>query len=154
MLLEDKISQLLTPTLEDLGYSICRVKHYQNKDNTLQIMIDRLDGEPTTIKDCVKVSNLVSPILDVENIIEDRYNLEVSSPGVDRPLVKLTDFQKFKGQKVKILLKEAQNNVRRYRGNILDVTQDSIILKLQNDSDVTINYNNIESANLMVSDSL
>lgn len=154
MLLEDKVTQLLAPALENLGYGICRVKHYPNKDNTLQIMIERLDGNPVSIKDCVKANNLISPLLDVENIIENHYNLEVSSPGVDRPLVKLADFQRFKGQKVKILLKQAQNNVRRYRGSILDVIQSSIIIKLPDEINVTIDYNNIESANLTISDSL
>jgi ribosome maturation factor RimP len=154
MLIEEKVNKLISDSIKDLGYDIVRVKYCSGKNSTLQIMLDRLDGQEVTINDCSKVSKIVSTILDVEAPINEGYNLEISSPGIDRPLVKLEDFIKFKGKKVKVILKYPQEDIRKFKGEILNIEENTIILKLQTGVELKIDYSNIDSANLIMSDSL
>lgn len=152
--LEDKIYDLLNDSVKGLGYGIVRVQYHKAKRTVLQIMIENLDGRNISFEDCSNVSNIVSPILDVEDIIKEHYNLEISSPGIDRPLVRLDDFIKFKENKARISLKQSQNQMRRVIGIITDVGGDSILLKLADGSELSIEYDNIDSANLIMSDNL
>lgn len=152
--LESKIYDLLNDSVKGLGYGIVRVQYHKAKRTVLQIMIENLDGRNISFEDCSNVSNIASPILDVEDIIKDHYNLEVSSPGIDRPLVKLEDFIKFKGNKARVSLRQSQNQVRRLVGVINDVVGDSILFKLTDGSEISIDYDNVESSNVIMSDNL
>ena len=98
-----KITQIIEPTLADMGFALVRVL-YQGADtnNTLQIMIERADYSAMQADDCEKVSKALSAILDVEDVIANRYLLEVTSPGIDRPLVKLADYERFCGREAKV----------------------------------------------------
>src|SRR6516165_9454833 len=99
--LSGRIERLLAPSLEAMGYEIVRVQLSGGRSPTVQVMVDRQDGRPTTIDDCTSISRTASALLDVEDPLEGSYTLEVSSPGIDRPLVRPKDFERFAGFEVK-----------------------------------------------------
>ncbi len=107
-----RVAALVEPVLHDMGFRLVRVKM---SGPTLQIMAERPDGT-FSIDDCEQVSRAVSPLLDVEDVISSRYHLEVSSPGIDRPLVRPSDFEDWSGHEAKIELTEPIDGRRRFRG--------------------------------------
>ena len=104
MSIEQRIESITTSALFDKGYRVVRVQLQGVKHKTLQIMIERLDDAGVTVDDCAVASRLISVLMDVDDPIHESYTLEVSSPGMDRPLVKKDDFERFKGARVKIEL--------------------------------------------------
>lgn len=118
-LLEKKIASLIAPTLEGQGFELVRVFISGDLSNpTVQIMAERPDGR-MTLDDCTEVSQSVSAVLDVENLMSGAYTLEVSSPGVDRPLTRVKDFEKFKGFEAKIEIEAPGiNGQKKFRGKI------------------------------------
>ena len=112
-----KLASLLAPVLTDLGFRLVRVKLSGNAGKTLQIMAERLDGS-MSIDDCEALSRHLSPFLDVHDILSDSYRLEISSPGIDRPLVRISDFENWSGHQVKIELKEPIDGQRRFKGRL------------------------------------
>ena len=112
-----RIGAIVEPVIDDLGYRLVRV-HVSGRDGcTLQIMAERPDGG-FTVEDCETVSRAISPVLDVEDPIRKAYNLEVSSPGIDRPLVRLSDFDRWAGHEAKIELAAGIDGRRRFRGRL------------------------------------
>jgi ribosome maturation factor RimP len=109
-----RVATLAEPVLEGMGFRLVRVKM---SGPTLQIMAERLDGS-FTIDDCEAVSRAISPILDVEDVIPSRYHLEVSSPGIDRPLVRPTDFDAWAGHEAKIEMAVPAAGRKRFRGKL------------------------------------
>ena len=99
------LQDLLEPVISGLNYEVVRILTIGQKNPTLQIMIDRLDGKDITVDDCATVSRAVSAVLDEKDPIKDQYSLEVSSPGLDRPLTKLEHFKRFSGNEARIALK-------------------------------------------------
>jgi ribosome maturation factor RimP len=126
----DQIIQLSEGTLESMGYEIVRVLLSGKHRPTLQVMIDRLDGQNINIDDCVNVSHTLSAILDVEDLIRESYQLEVTSPGLDRPLTKLSHFTKFIGSYIKLETKLPINEQRKFQGKIARVQGSTIHLEL------------------------
>lgn len=119
-----KIEQLIEPTLSAMGYLLVRVRLQGGQRPVLQIMAERDSGGAAhdggfTIEDCTEISRAVSAILDVEDPIKEAYNLEVSSPGLDRPLVKPVDFERFKGFVARIELGAPHQGRKRFRGRLL-----------------------------------
>jgi ribosome maturation factor RimP len=154
MQIEQKVCEIIEPPLSDLGYEVVRAKYFnRGKANILQIMIDRTDQTPITIDDCEKVSHTVSALLDVEDPISDAYNLEVSSPGIDRPLVKLKDYIKYKGYDIIVHLYNPVDNNRNPRGKLEDVIDNNIIMNAQG-LIYKIDIQNINSAKLVLTDKL
>ena len=96
------LTEMLEPVIEKLGYECVRIMTIGQANPTLQIMIDKTDDTEITVDDCAKVSRALSEVLDEKDPITDKYNLEVSSPGLDRPLTKPVHFMKFAGTEVKI----------------------------------------------------
>ena len=148
-----KIEDLLTDPLSHKGYGIVRVKISGEIRPTLQIMIERLDGEALIVDDCATASYTISALLDVENIMNNAYVLEVSSPGLDRPLVKIADYKKFAGKDVAIKTVQAVNNRKNFSGKLESAAETSITIKLDTPSAteeplVEIEYANIRSARL------
>jgi ribosome maturation factor RimP len=127
--LEAQIARIVEPVANDLGYSLVRVKISQENGLTLQIMAEDANGR-FAITDCERLSKDVSPVLDVEDPIDREYHLEVSSPGIDRPLVRARDFRTYIGHEAKIELNELINGRKRFRGIIAEVDDDSVTLKL------------------------
>lgn len=97
MELTRRIQELIEPSLEDMGYEVVRVLYRSGENATLQIMAERKDDQPMNVDDCADISRVVSALLDVDDPITEAYNLEVSSPGIDRPLTRLKDFDRFRG---------------------------------------------------------
>ena len=112
------IATLVEPVLNDLGFRLVRVQLTGSDSQTLQIMAERPDGS-MSVGDCETVSRQISPVLDAYDPLSNAYRLEISSPGIDRPLVRPTDFEDWSGFEAKIELKQPVNGRKRYRG-ILD----------------------------------
>ena len=119
------IAEAVRPVLTDLGYRLVRVVLSGRDGQTLQIMAERFDGTMTA-DDCERVSKQVSPLLDVLDPLSGAYRLEISSPGIDRPLVRLSDFEDWAGHEVKVELKAPVSGKRRYRGTLEGFTDDEV----------------------------
>lgn len=127
--LEARIARIIEPVAIDLGYSLVRVKITQENGCTLQIMAE--DGEGRfAITDCERLSKDISPVLDVEDPIDREYHLEVSSPGIDRPLVRARDFRTYIGHEVKVELGDLLDGRKRFRGMIAAVDDEAVTIKL------------------------
>ena len=147
------IETLITPTLKDLGYETVRVRMMGANRPTLQVMVEKLDECPMTLEDCVAVSRTISVILDVEDPISGSYTLEVSSPGLDRPLVRERDFVRFSGLEAKIELTDIVDGHRRYRGILLGCKKNMVTINT-NDGVKAFPFNKIGNANLVINDDL
>ncbi|MFA5948839.1 MAG: ribosome maturation factor RimP [Hyphomicrobium sp.] len=112
-----ELAELVEPVLESLGYRLVRVEISGRDGKTVQIMAERPDGT-MTIEDCEAVSRALSPVLDVHDVVSDAYRLEISSPGIDRPLVRPSDFEDWAGSEAKIELTKPIDGRRRVRGTL------------------------------------
>ena len=112
-----RVADLIEPVLESTGYRLVLVRLMGGSDAILEIMAERADGT-MTVEDCEAVSHAVSPLLDVHDPVEGSYRLQISSPGIDRPLVRPADFERWAGYEAKIELKEAVSGRKRFRGPI------------------------------------
>jgi ribosome maturation factor RimP len=144
-----KIEENIGPIVSDLGYSIVKISFIgTGRTKTLQIMIEKLDNLPITIADCEVVSRSVSVYLDVLDPVCGRYNLEVSSPGINRPLEKPSDFMRFIGNRVIIKTFELKNNIKTFRGVLDSATEHGIkvYLDISTIEYMDFEYNEIKSA--------
>jgi ribosome maturation factor RimP len=152
--LPPKTAALIEQTLEHMGFELVRLRLMGGKvRSVLQIMAEPSDGSVMTIEGCEAISRRLSPLLEVEDPIADAYNLEVSSPGLDRPLVRLKDFDRFKGYEAKIELSELDNGRRKFRG-ILKGHSDNQITIEEEGQDYTVAFDNIRDAKLIVTEEL
>ena len=119
-MVETKISQIIKAAVEELGFSLVRVLYSggEPRRNQLQIMAEPKGDRDMTVEDCQMISRHVSALLDVEDPISGAYVLEVSSPGIDRPLTRLTDYDRFQGELARITLRLMQDGRRRYNGRL------------------------------------
>ena len=119
-MVEAKISQIIEESVKELGFTLVRIKFSggQVGRNKLQIMTEPKDGREMTVKDCEILSRHISALLDVEDPIASAYVLEVSSPGIDRPLTRIEDFDRFNGELAKITLRLMLDGRRRFRGRL------------------------------------
>lgn len=138
----------MEPSLEALGYGIVYVHLSKAKRPVLQIIIERLDNEGVTLDDCTTVSRTASVLLDVEDPIQEAYVLEVSSPGLDRPLVKQKDYKRFQGEDIKLQTLVALEGRKRFRGILASVEEEGIRMKLE-DAEVYILWDNIQQCRLV-----
>jgi ribosome maturation factor RimP len=161
--LEGRIGKTITPSLNDLGYDLVKVSMMGDDGRRiLQILIDRLDGVNIGVDDCQKASRQISAILDVEEPDLGKYNLEVSSPGIDRPLTRLKDFERYKGYEAKFEVLDKIDERRKFRGRITSVTGNIItietnIVEITNPEEsraVELDFGNIKSAKLVLTDEL
>jgi len=129
---ESQVADLIEPALVDLGFRLVRVRVMGREEQTLQIMAERDDGS-LTIQDCMAISRQLSPLLDVHDPISGKYNLEVSSPGIDRPLVRPSDFDDWAGYEAKIELHEMLDGRKRFRGTIEGYTDGELRLEVELD---------------------
>ena len=150
--IEKKISSIISPTIETLGYELVRIRLVQGETSTLQIMADRRSGE-IDVEDCSIISRDISVLLDVEDPINDAYILEVSSPGIDRPLTRLKDFNNWQGYEVKLETYELINGQRRFKGEIYNIEKDNITLA-NNGKFTELSFKLISEAKLILTDNL
>jgi len=127
--LDARIAALAEPVVEDLGFRLVRVKCSGRNGFTVQIMAERPDGT-IGVDDCEKISRNLAPVIDAEDPVDRAYHLEVSSPGIDRPLVRRSDFERWAGHIAKIELDQSVDGRRRFRGILLGVRDDTFGVKL------------------------
>lgn len=148
MELADRISEMVRPTVEALGYLLVRVQVSGRQRPRLQVMAERIDGRPMMVDDCASLSRSLSALLDVEDPIPTTYTLEVSSPGIDRPLVKLADYDRFAGGEARIELVRLVGGRRRFRGRLLGTTGETIRLDVDG-AEIEVHYRDIQRAKLV-----
>ena len=136
-----------------MGYEIVRVQMSGGRRPVLQVMADRLDGAPMTVDDCADISRTVSGLLDVEDPISGAYHLEVSSPGIDRPLTRLKDFERFVGFEARIETKGLIDGRRRFRGILKEVVGDVVRVEIETGI-VGVPYEGVLRAKLVLTDAL
>ena len=151
--LADRIGTLLEPVVEAMGYAIVRIMILGQKRARLQIMVERRDESPMTVDDCAEVSRAISAVLDVKDPIAVAHVLEVSSPGIDRPLVRLGDFDRFAGFDARIETGRPIGERRRFTGRVLGTAADQVRLRTEA-GDVQIPHAEIVRAKLMLTDAL
>ena len=126
----ERVATLIEPTLNDMGYELVRVLISGHRRPTLQVMAERSDQEPMTVEDCAAISHAISALLDVEDPIPSTYRLEVSSPGIDRPLVRRADFERFAGFDARLETELPIDGRRRFQGRLLGLVEDRVRLRL------------------------
>jgi ribosome maturation factor RimP len=156
--LEARIARIVEPVANDLGYALVRIKITPENGCTLQIMAEDENGR-FNINDCEALSKDLSPVLDVEDPIDREYHLEVSSPGIDRPLVRKRDYERFVGHEAKIELNDMINGRKRFRGNIGPVDDEGVTIILPDapggtDPNHKLSFVNIAEAKLVMTDKL
>jgi len=124
----NQIAEIIGPSLDAMGYSLVRVAIIGAGRMTLQIMAERRDDAPMSVEDCAEISRTVSALLDVADPIAGAYTLEVSSPGIDRPLVRPEDYDRFAGFEAKIELSQPVSGRKRFRGRLLGRGDDDVRL--------------------------
>jgi len=147
------IESLIVPALEAMGYRVVRVVFTGGRRPTLQVMAERHDEAAMTVDDCATVSHTISAILDVADPIDAAYDLEVSSPGIDRPLVRPEDYERFAGFEAKLELSAPHEGRRRFRGRLCGREGDAVKLDL-GDSQVLLPLTAIAKARLVLTDEL
>lgn len=144
---KNALTELLQPLVEELGYEFVGLEYSSNPKNAvLRIYIDGADG--VDIDDCSRVSHEVAGLLDVEDPISGHYNLEISSPGLDRPLFTPEQYVRFAGAEARIKLFAPQEGRRKVTGRILGVDEDRLRMSVDNE-ELLIDFNNIAKANLV-----
>ncbi|MBS0236613.1 MAG: ribosome maturation factor RimP [Proteobacteria bacterium] len=144
---EAKVYDIVARTLEFMKYEIVRIRYRQGESSVLQIMIDRVDAQPLSIEDCEAASKQVSVMLDVDDVLHGQYVLEVSSPGLDRPLTRLKDFEKHIGEVIKISTFTPYAGARKFTGILLSANQETIILRTTDtQQEVPLQFENLREA--------
>ena len=123
------IERLIVPTLVSGGYTLVRLRMTGAKRRTLQLMAERLDGDAMTIDDCSEISRTISVLLDIKDPIDGTYDLEISSPGIDRPLVKVEDFSRYVGFEVEVRMKKPLNGRRKFSGRLVEVGHTNVSIE-------------------------
>ncbi|MCP5366318.1 MAG: ribosome maturation factor RimP [Hyphomicrobiales bacterium] len=153
MTLETRIDELIGPTVAAMGFDVVRIELSGTKRPRLQVMVERHDGAGITVDDCADVSRAVAAVLDVEDPVHGAYILEVSSPGIDRPLVRLADYQRFAGLEAKVHLKLPLDGRRRLTGRLLGVSGDDVRLTVDG-APLQVAFADIQKAKLVLNDEL
>ena len=149
--LENKLIQIAEPVIADLGFNLVMLEF---KGSVLQVFAERGDSGNLSLDDCTAISKMLSPLLEVEDPIPGAYTLEISSPGIDRPLIKSQDFATYRGFEVRVELEDGDDKgQKRFRGRILG-EQDGLIGLLVDNDERTIEWTNIKKARLVLTDEL
>lgn len=154
--IDRRLAEIITPVIEDLGFELVRVRLQGGKTSTLQIMADRPDGG-INVDDCGDISVAVSATLDVEDPIEEAYHLEVSSPGIDRPLTRLKDFAAFESYEAKLETNQPIDGRKRWKGVLAGVEGDEVLLNIEEGGEVQtigLNFDWLSDAKLVLTDDL
>lgn len=149
----DRIAELVEPSLNGLGYDLVRVHLNGGGNCTLQIMAERKDRKEMTVEDCAAISRDISALLDVEDPIKEAYSLEISSPGLDRPLMRPEDYDRFSGHVAKLETKAPINGQKRFRGRLAGLRGEDIIIDCDN-TELEIPYSDIARGKLVLTDEL
>jgi ribosome maturation factor RimP len=148
-----EVEALIAPTLADMGYEVVRILLSGDRRAKLQIMAERSADGGMDVEDCAEVSRAVSALLDVEDPIAGAYVLEVSSPGIDRPLTRLKDFDRFAGHEAKLELATPVEGRRRYTGRLLGTDGDMVRLEVP-EGELQVAFADIAKAKLVLTEEL
>ena len=149
----EDIERLIEPSLEAMGYRLVRTRVLAGGRRRLQVMAEPSHGGDMTLEDCAELSRAISVILDAEDPLSGPYVLEVSSPGIDRPLVRIGDFERFAGREARIELARPIDGRKRFRGTLLGVAGAKVRLALA-EGPVEVPFQDISAAKLMMSDAV
>jgi len=144
--MQDRLIELIEPLVESKGFELVKLEYAPGKQGKLNLYIDREGG--VTIDHCELISNAVSDLLDYHDPITHAYNLEVSSPGIERPLTKKKHFERFEGEKVKVKTSEEIEGRKKFSGTLTGTGEDTISITLEDGLDVEIPLSLIDKANL------
>ena len=150
--IDRRMAEIITPVIEDLGFELVRVRLMSGKESILQIMAERPDGG-IEVDECAEISNAVSAVLDVEDPVTDPYTLEVSSPGIDRPLTRLKDFDTFEGYEAKLETSELIDGRKRFKGVLAGVEGDEVLINIE-EGTVGLHFDWLADAKLVLTDEL
>ncbi|MGA9412638.1 MAG: ribosome maturation factor RimP [Roseobacter sp.] len=150
--IDRRMAEIITPVIEDMGFELVRVRLMSGKSTTLQIMADKPDGG-IEVDDCAEISQAISAVMDVEDPILDEYTLEVSSPGIDRPLTRLKDFEMFEGYEAKIETSEMIDGRRRFKGELAGVEDDEVLINVA-EGTIGLKFDWLSDAKLVLTDDL
>ena len=153
MSVETKVADLLNPTLEAMGYSLVRVRLTGSQNKIMQVMAERVDEVNMTVEDCASISREVSNILDVANPVEESYSLDISSPGIDRPLVCRSDYDRFSGFNAKIEMVNTISGRKRFKGKLLGMKNNLVRICLE-EGTFELPYKDIGQAKLTLSEEM
>ncbi|GLS81829.1 ribosome maturation factor RimP [Paracoccus marinus] len=154
--IDQRLAGIITPVIEDLGFELVRLRLQGGRTATLQIMADRPEGG-INVDDCAVISTAVSAALDVEDPLEDAYHLEVSSPGIDRPLTRLKDFATFEGYDARLETAQAIDGRKRFKGILAGVEGDEVLLNIEEGGEVQtigLGFDLLSDAKLLLTDEL
>ena len=147
-----RIEDIVAPTIVGMGFELVRVA--LSKGGTLQIMIEPADGRPMDVEDCANVSRALSAVLDVEDPITDAYTLEVSSPGIDRPLTRPKDYARWAGHLARLETSMPIEGRRRFKGTLLGLDDDCVRLRLDDGKEAAVPLEVVSRAKLELTDRL
>ncbi len=154
--IDRRLAEIVTPAIEGLGFELVRVRLMGGRTRILQIMADRPEGG-IVVEECARISTAVSAVLDVEDPIEENYTLEVSSPGIDRPLTRLKDFEMWKGWEARIETTELIDGRRRFKGGLMGVDGDEVLIEIEEagqDMTIGLKFDWLSDAKLILTDEL
>ncbi|MFY9212160.1 MAG: ribosome maturation factor RimP [Aestuariivita sp.] len=150
--MDRRMAEIIAPVIEDMGYELVRVRLMSGQTSTLQVMADKPAGG-IEVDDCAHISNAISAVLDVEDPILDAYTLEVSSPGIDRPLTRLKDFDMFEGYEAKLETAELQGGRRRFKGVLAGIEGDEVLINVE-EGTIGLHFDWLSDAKLVLTDDL
>jgi ribosome maturation factor RimP len=156
--LDQRLADIIEPVIVDIGFRLIRVRMLNQNGMTMQVMAEKNDGT-MTVEDCEQVSMAISPVLDVEDPVDKEYHLEVSSPGIDRPLVRKSDFVRWQGHLVKCETSIIIGNRKRFRGKIVEADADGFTIERDQvaygeEQKVVIPFTALSDAKLILTDDL
>lgn len=156
--LDQRLADIIEPVLVDIGFRLIRVRMLNQNGMTMQVMAEKNDGT-MTVEDCEQVSMAISPVLDVEDPIDKEYHLEVSSPGIDRPMVRKSDFVRWQGHLVKCETSIMIGNRKRFRGKIVEADAEGFTIERDQvaygeEQKVVIPFTALSDAKLILTDDL
>lgn len=152
--LEAKLAARITPTLEALGYELVRVAVMGRERPVVQIMADRADGARFGIDDCEALSRTLGAVLDVEDPLPGAWTLEVSSPGIDRPLTRAKDWNRYAGHLARVEMAIAHEGRKRFNGIVLGADRETARLRLDDGSEIALPRAEIRRAKLVLTEAL
>ncbi len=151
--IHERVAALITRPLEGMGYEVVRVHLSGGARPVLQVMAERADGAAMTVDDCAEISHSVSALLDAEDPIAGAYTLEVSSPGIDRPLTRPRDFERFAGFEARIETRDTIAGRRRFKGKLLGLAEGMVSIDVEEET-VRLPFEAIAKARLVLTDEL
>lgn len=152
--LEARLVAIIAPTLESLGYELVRVAVLGRERPTVQVMADRADGSQITVQDCENISHTLSAVLDVDDPIPGAWSLEISSAGIDRPLTRAKDWNRFAGHLARAETAVPIDGRRRFSGVVLGADDTEARMRLDDGSEIVLPMNTIRRAKLVLTDAL